>query len=315
MEPDARYRLVGASVLILLALLAATVVWLRGSGAGANARPYTIYFERQSLEGLELRSAVTMRGLRVGSVTGMRFSARRKGTVEVVVALDPTAQIREGASASVDRHLVTGLATVRLQNGPQDSPLLTAAPQDEPYPVIAEGSSSMEQATDALTRLAQNTEETMNRINAVLSPANQAALSEAIENLRRATRQFDTTLGKVDTAAGSFDKAANELRGLASSVAGDAHTLTARYDELGAQATVSAREVAEAARKLGDDAQRLSKRADALLSTGDDELRASARALRSAADSVGTTAGRLRDPGQAIFGPPKGALGPGEGGR
>jgi hypothetical protein len=59
----------------------------------------------------------------------------------------------------------------------------------------------------------------------------------------------------------------------------------------------------------------LSKRADALLSTGDDELRASARALRSAADSVGTTAGRLRDPGQAIFGPPKGALGPGEGGR
>ena len=50
---------------------------------------YTIYFERQSLEGLQVRSDVRMKGIRVGAVTGFSFSAQRPGTVEVVIGIDP----------------------------------------------------------------------------------------------------------------------------------------------------------------------------------------------------------------------------------
>lgn len=315
MEPEAKYTIVGAAVIILVALIAAAVVWLRSSGEGADAHRYKIYFERQSLEGLELRSYVTMRGMRVGSVTGLRFSPVRPGAVEVFITVEPTTPIRQSTEAVVQRHLVTGLATVRLENKSEDSPLLAQALPGEPPTVIAEGESPMQQVSETLNQLAQRADETMQRLNATLSPENRTALAEVLQNLRRVTQRADGTLAKVDATLGSLGGAADEVRALARSVAGDARTLTARYDKLGSEAGASLREVNEALRKMSADVERLTQRADALLGDSDDELRDTAQALRSAADSVGAAAARLRDPRQAIFGPAEAGLGPGEGAR
>jgi phospholipid/cholesterol/gamma-HCH transport system substrate-binding protein len=315
MEPEARYTLVGVVVLLLAGLLAGAVVWLRSSGEGADARQYKIYFERQSLEGLELRSNVTMRGIRVGSVTSFRFSNRKPGTVEVFITVEPTTPVRQSTRATVERHLVTGLASVRLVNEVESSPELTKPPPGEPYPVIAEGESPIQQVSDTLAQLARRTDETMQRLSDTLSPQNRAALGEVLENLRRLSRQADGTLAKADAALGSLGSAADEVRATARSVAGDAGKLTARYDALGTEAAASAREIGEAVRKMSADVERLSQRADALLGGGDEELRATAQALRAAADSVNAAAGRLRDPRQVIFGPTEGGAGPGEGGR
>jgi phospholipid/cholesterol/gamma-HCH transport system substrate-binding protein len=311
MEPEAKYTIVGAAVILLVALLAGAIVWLGSSGQGAGAHLFTIYFERQSLQGLETRSAVTMRGVRVGSVTAIRLSPVRPAAVEVIVSLDPATPVRKSTSASVDRHILTGLATVRLANSTEDSPLLTEPPQGEARPVIAEGESTMQEVSDNLAQLAATADETMKRLNAALSPENQKAFAETLENLRRASQQAGATLAKVDAAMGSVGQAAGEVRSMAASVTTDTHQLATRYDTLGADATVSVREVGEAARRISADADRLTQRADALL--GGDDLRASARALRSAADAVEAAAERLRDPQQVIYGPAPGALGPGEG--
>lgn len=315
MEPEAKYTIVGTAVIILVALIAAAVVWLKSSGEGADARQYKIYFERQSLEGLELRSYVTMRGIRVGSVTGFRFSSARPGAVEVFITVEPTTPVRQSTEATVQRHLVTGLATVRLVNATEDSPPLAQALPGEPHPVIAEGESPIQQVSETLTQLAHRTDETMQRLNATLSPENRAALTEVLQNLRRVSQHADGTLAKVDATLGSLGGAADEVRALARSVAGDARTLTARYDKLGSEAGVTLRELDESVRKMSADVERLSQRADALLGSSDEELRATAQALRAAADSVGAAASRLRDPRQAIFGPAESGLGPGEGAR
>jgi hypothetical protein len=66
---------------------------------------------------------------------------------------------------------------------------------------------------------------------------------------------------------------------------------------------------------MREDVARLAERADRLMASGDVELRTTAQALRNAADALGATAARLRDPGHVIYGPPQGALGPGEGRR
>jgi phospholipid/cholesterol/gamma-HCH transport system substrate-binding protein len=315
MEPEAKYTLVGAAVLVLLALVAGAVVWLRSSGEGADAHRYKIYFERQSLEGLEPRSSVTMRGIRVGSVTGFRFSSRRAGVVEVFIAVEPSTPVRSSTRATVDRNIVTGIANVRLLNANEKEPLLLRAPADEPYPVIAEGESPTERVAETLSQLAEQGAEALERIQDTLSHKNRAALVETLANLQRITAKAEGTLERMDAMAESLGGAAEEVRKLAGSVGADAHTLAERYDRLGADASVSVREMGEAARKLSADLERLTQRADALLASAAEAVRSAAESASSAADSVGAAAHRLRDPQRALFGPAEGGLGPGERGR
>jgi phospholipid/cholesterol/gamma-HCH transport system substrate-binding protein len=315
MESEARYTLVGGAVILLVALLAAALFWLRSSGEGANARHYTVYFQQQSLEGLEPRSNVTMRGMRVGSVTGFRFSSRLPGAIEVFLSVGPTTPVLQSTRATVERHLVTGLASVRLENLTEQSPPLAAVPPDEVYPVIAEGESTVQQVTATLSQLAHRLDGTLQRLDDVLSPENRAAFTEVLDGLRRVSQRADGSLAKADAAFGAVGSAAGAVRVLAASAASNAGTLTARYDALGSEAGASVRELGVAVRRMSAEVERLSRRTDALLVDGDAELRSAAQALRSAADSVGVAADRLRDPRQVLYGPAEGALGPGEGAR
>ncbi|HYD57213.1 MAG TPA: MlaD family protein [Burkholderiales bacterium] len=306
MDPEAKYGVVGVAVIVLMGAIVAAVLWLRSTGEGGDDRYYKVYFERQSLEGLEIRSDVRMRGIRVGSVTEFLFSSRRPGAVEVFIRVEGSTPVRESTQAVVERHLVTGIASIRLLNSTEDSPRLTAVPAGEPYPVIAEGESRIEQFSESLNHLAQRAEETMLRINATLSPENRAALAETLDSLRQASRGAEKSVASVGAAA-------EEVRKLAASIGADAHKLAQRYDSLGAQAGESLKDVGASVRALREDVARLTERADRLMASGEGELRSTARALREAAESLGEAAEGLRDPGQAIFGPPEGALGPGEG--
>jgi phospholipid/cholesterol/gamma-HCH transport system substrate-binding protein len=308
MESEAKYALVGAAVLVLVGLLVAAILWLRTVGEGANDMHFKIYFERQSLEGLAVRSDVLMRGIRVGAVTGFRFSERRREAVEVFISVAPNTPVRTNTQAVVDRHLVTGIASVRLLNPNENAPLLTLTPAGEPYPVIAEGESPFAQVSQTVNELALRASETLQRINTVLSDENQQEIRRALNSLGDIAGQTEATLLSVrDTA--------EEVRRLSRSLGTDAGKLAARYDELGAEATRSAREVSAAVRKLSGDTSRLAQSAEALLASSDAEVRATAQALREAADALAVAARNFDDPRGLLFGPPAGAFGPGEGGQ
>lgn len=313
MEPEAKYTLVGTVVLILIALIAGAVVWLRSTGEQIDDRSYKLYFERQSLEGLQPRSEVRMKGIRIGSVTGFRISTWRPGAVEVLVRVDGSAPVRQSTRAVVERHLVTGIASILLINLTEDSPPLTQVPQGELYPVIAEGESQIQQVSESLQELAQRATETMQRVSTALSPENQRALTALLENLNRLAYNADRGLAGLDRTLASVGAAAEEMRALSRGLGDDASRLAARYDKLGDETTVAAREAAAAMRQVSADVARISQRVDALLASGDVELRVTAQELRATADSLGAVARRLNDPRTVLWGPPEGGLGPGEG--
>jgi phospholipid/cholesterol/gamma-HCH transport system substrate-binding protein len=315
MEQDARYTLVGAVVLALVALFAAAVVWVRSTGQGAAAQHYKIYFEHQSLQGLQPRGDVTMRGVKIGSIVSFRFSPQRSRAVEVFIAVDPHAPVRTDTHAVVDRNLLTGLATLQLVGGKEDSPLLTEALPGEPSPVIAEGNSEQEHISQSLDQLVRRADDAFRDFGAALSPENRAALEQILRNTRDATRHADATLAKADAAFGALREAGDEVRHLGRSLDDDARRLTERYDAVGIEVTATVAQARETVRRAGDAIESAAQSADVAIATGGDEVRDASRSIRSAADSVGNTAGRLRDPRQAIFGPVEGDLGPGEGGR
>ena len=282
MEPEARYTAVGAALLALIVLLAVSLVWLGRSGSRRDARSYQIDFSRQSLGGLRARSDVFMRGIQVGEVVSVRFSPRRPGVIEVMIALDPETPVRQSTRAVVDRNLITGGASLDLRTQSEDSPLL-----DGERPVIAEGDSPMEDVSATLNQVARRADAVVERINGAFTPANLNALAEILENLRRASGHANATLAKADRAI--------------ESIAADVH-----------EADGSVVQVGEAARRIADDTGRLSKRLETAITAGDGEMRASVRALRAAAESVDVAAAHLSDPREVIYGPADGSLGPGE---
>jgi len=312
MEAEARYTLVGTVVVVLALVLAGVLVWLRTSGEGSGAHRYKIYFEHQSLQGLQPRGDVTMRGVKVGAITSFGFSQQRARAVEVFIAVDPHTPVREATGAVVERNILTGLATLQLVNPGEDSPLLSEAPAGERYPVIREGKSNMEHVSQSLDQLVQHADETMQSLSAMLSPDNRAALADVLRNVRRVTEHADATLAKADAALVSFARTSDDVRNLTHSVNNDARKLAERYDALGAEAMATLGDVRGTVRRVGDDAGRVAQRADEALTVSADEVRDTARSLRSAADSIATAASGLRNPRQVIFGPAMEALGPGE---
>ena len=312
MEPEAKYTLVGTVVLVLVALIVVAAVWLRSTRGERDADPYKIYFARQSLEGLQIRSDVKMLGIKVGSVSGFRISSRRPGSVEVYIRVTDTTPVRQSTQATVERNLLTGIASIRLVNPTEDSPLLTAVAADEPFPVIAEGESDYSRFAETFTQVAQRVDEAMQRVNEVLSDDNQAAFKALLVNLRDISARAETSMASLDRALASTGRAADEVRTMSAGITTETRRLAARYDTLGEQTTHSVKEVTAEIRKMSADVSRLAARVDALVADGNHELRVTARELRSTADSLGTAARRFGDPGRILFGPKKGSLGPGE---
>ena len=314
MEPEARYTLVGTVVIVLVAAIAVAIVWLRSTTGEGNDVPFKIYFERQSLEGLQIRSDVKMQGIRIGAVTDFRISAKRPGTVEVVIRVQDSAPVRQDTRASVDRHLLTGIASIRLTTGSEASPKLEAAQPGEPYPLIAEGEPDY-RFSETVTQVAERADETMRRISRTLSDENQKALTESLANLSRVTAKLDRGLGGLDRTLVAMERAANEVRSASASVSGDVARLAARYDKLGEQSTIAIGEISTTVRKIGADVERLALRMDGLLADSNVELRVTAQELRATSDSLGAAARRFSDPARVIFGPGKESLGPGEAAR
>lgn len=319
MESEARYALVGTVVLVLLAAMVVAIVWLRRAGGAGDTNQYKIYFARQSLDGLQLRSDVKMRGIVVGSVDSFRISLWKKGSVEVVIRVDDQAPVRSSTKAVVERQLVTGLASIRLVTSDEESPLLTKAPEAEPYPVIAEGESDFEQISQSVNQLAQKAGDTLNRLNAMLTEENRASFSRALANFERLSvtaerglRGLDKTLASADETLGSARRASGQVQALGEDLSKHARVLAARYDELGKESGAAVRDVRASASRMADDMARLSARADTLLATSSAEIGATAHELRIAARSLGAAARRFRDPRAILVGPAPGDMGPGE---
>jgi phospholipid/cholesterol/gamma-HCH transport system substrate-binding protein len=288
---------------------------------------YKIYFDRQSLDGLAMRSDVKMGGIVVGAVTAFRISERRPGSVEVVIEVSESTPVRGSTEAVVQRQLVTGVASIVLINADETSPRLTEAPPGEPYPVIAEGSSQLEQFSQSVTQLAATADDTLKRINALLSEENRKALGDTLgnlnrlsaqagEDLRRFTARAERSLQGLDTTLASIGRAADQttqdVQALGTTLSNSAATLTARYDDLGLETTQAVRDIRVSVNRMAVDVARLTERTDGLLAEGGNQLGDTAQALQSAAESLGAAARGFRDPRGILFGPASGELGPGE---
>jgi phospholipid/cholesterol/gamma-HCH transport system substrate-binding protein len=312
MEAQARYTLVGTLVLVVTLLLMAGLVWLAGGTDKINYRHFTIYFVKQSMDGLDINSAVKMRGIKVGVVTGFEFAGKGQDVVRVDIKVNPDTPVRDNAVAYVQRNVVTGIATIALSNPDATSPLLTVTPPDERYPVIAEGSSDLDKVTTALARIAENGAQVLNKINGLLSDDNRQGVSKTIHNLDVLTTSLAESKQATGQAVQSIKAAADAFREASGSFNQVAIRSGDSIQSLSQNADAALKQATATLELLNRETSSVSLQLQGLAETGTLELTTVSRDLRNSANSVGSAGQRFTDPRGLLFGSGKPQFGPGE---
>ena len=330
MEPDTRYTVIGAVVLALLAAAIGGFLWLSSSGRSADFRFYTVYFEQQSLEGLQVGANVNMRGVTVGRVEDYSIQPDNINRVKVLLRVARETPVRENTKASVSRNILTGIARIKLDTPGVPGPVLVAVRAGERYPVIPEGTSGLDQITDSASRLAVAADGALTRAGEVLGPDNQKVFAELLVNLRDLSSGLNKRLALLDKSATGFDQGVATLRQSADRIALAATRLADAAEPLSKEAgstlrdaQTALRELTQATRTLERDLSRslqaiekdgsaLMRRTDMAVDVGTLELRATAQELRSSAERIARALDRLQDPKAALLGPSEQQLGPGE---
>jgi phospholipid/cholesterol/gamma-HCH transport system substrate-binding protein len=330
MEPEARYTTIGAVLLALIVAAIAAFVWLSSSGRASDFRFYTVYFERQSLEGLQIGGDVNMRGVKVGRVEDYTISRSNINRVAVKIRVTRETPVSENTLAVVARNILTGIARINLDTPGTPGPELVAVPDGERYPVIPEGTSNLDQIADAVSRLAVQADTALDHLNRVLGPQNQRAFSETLAAIRDVSRGLSDRLDAVDSTARSIRQTADAFTRSSREISRSVERVAQVIEPLGRDAGGAMREAESALReftqtsrslerelvsavqKLERDTGALARRTDDAVDISVHELRATGEELRASVELITRTLDRLQDPKALLLGPSALQMGPGE---
>jgi phospholipid/cholesterol/gamma-HCH transport system substrate-binding protein len=311
MEPEAKYTYVGAALLVLIAATVAGILWLQDVGARRDFNYYSIYFENQALDGLQVGADVNVRGIKVGRVEDYALT-ENANRVHVTVRVDRRTPVSENTHALVTRNLVTGIATINLVTPARAGPPLVNVPPGEPYPVIAEGDSNLDGLTGKFTQIGDLAAEAINNFNRAFRAENREALTAAMQNLRQLAEGLNQRLAKLDRSLAAFDAAAASIARAGDRVTAVSLSAERQLEPTLVQAERTLRDVSAAAQTLQKETAQLSQRIDRAASSTDDQLAVVALELRETVNALNRALERFHDPSAALLGPSRAQLGPGE---
>jgi phospholipid/cholesterol/gamma-HCH transport system substrate-binding protein len=312
MESDARYAWVGAGLLGLVLVLAGGLYWLTGGADDTLMRRYLVYFQRQSLEGLQINSAVRMQGVDVGKVADYAIMPGEAKRVRVILHIDARTPVLQGVSAVVTRNLVTGLAAIDLDNPAESRAPLDTVPPGESYPVIREGVPRFAKVASTLEGLGESSQVTLDRVNMLLSERNQRAISATLENLEAVTGQLRETLPRLNDTLLSSKQAAERIEALAAESGQAVRDGQTRLGKAAGEAEAALAASRDTLKTVDVEVRKLSTQLRRTSDLAMQEVQATAQSLRLAGDALQNAGRSLADPSRVLYGPSKSDLGPGE---
>ena len=221
METRSNHVWVGTVTLVLLALIAAFVIWVTQVGR-RDQHDYDIFF-KQSVDGLSKGVAVNYAGVPAGQVTEIELWPQDPSFVRVRIAINDKIPILLGTTATMQGSF-TGGSTIQLNGGVRGAaPITEPGPGPGHVPVIPTRRGGLGEilsnAPVLLERLATLTE----RMSNLLSDQNQAHVASILANtdkvtqelavaspqMRAAITDLQSTLTQATATLASFEQVAN----------------------------------------------------------------------------------------------------------
>ncbi|UVI40400.1 MlaD family protein [Qipengyuania spongiae] len=217
METRANHVWVGVVSLVLLAALAAFIVWLARLGEG-NQNEYDVFF-KQSVSGLATGSQVSFAGVPVGQVSQIRLWEKDPEFVRVRLKVREEVPILVGTTATIQSSF-TGVSTILLDGARRGRPPITCETTacTEGVPIIPPKAGGfgeiLANAPLLLERLATLTE----RLTLLLSDENQGSIAGILANtdkmtadLASATPQIERTMAELQVTLREAGEALNQF--------------------------------------------------------------------------------------------------------
>ncbi|HTL50711.1 MAG TPA: MlaD family protein [Steroidobacteraceae bacterium] len=302
MDREANYVTVGIFVLLVLLLGAGFVLWYSDTADGKASKRYEIYFDG-SVGGLSDGSTVRYLGVVVGRVSRIGIDPRNSSRVRVVADIEEDAPVKADTVARLSLQGVTGLLYINLQPREAGAGPPRLVPSLK-FPVIPSAQSQFDVLIASLPDVVAKAGEALNRINALLSDQNIAAVSATIGNTERATAAIPAAVADARTTFHELEEAATEMQTAMSSLGelgGDSgENIKAAAAKLRAAADSVAKSAARLDRMVGDNAENIDRFAGDGLAEFEQLMRETREAMQSF-DAL--TKSLEKDPSRVIYRP------------
>ena len=312
MESNAKYTLVGAFVVGAFLLIILGVLWLSNKSITKDVKFYKIYFRNQTLNGLQLSSPVTMKGIKVGVVDKLGISNKSIELVQVTIKLDQTAPIKIDTKATITRNILTGLAIVELSGGKQDSPDLVELQQDEQYPIIPEGKSEFDSVAASLPELLKDATEVLGELKIVLGPENSQSFSATLKNAEKLSTVIADRGDDIGTLLSSSAKIAKDFERITSNIDKMTRVGDGDFAKLNHSLISSIEEVKVLIKSLTDKSSKVASEFSNSFRVIAQDINTASTSVAQASKSFASTAEHLGDLRSLVKAPDEKNLGPGE---
>lgn len=218
METRANNVWVGAVTLMLLALLAAFILWIAGLSEG-DRNEYDIFFQ-QSVDGLAKGSEVNFAGVPVGQISEIELWPKDPSFVRVRIKVDEKVPVTVGTTATIQGSF-TGVSDIQLEGAVKGAPRITE-PGPEGVPVIPTKRGGLGEILSNAPLLMERLATLTENLNLLLSEENRASITGILRNtdkvtgdLSRATPQAEATMRELRDTLGQATRTLAAFEGVA----------------------------------------------------------------------------------------------------
>lgn len=207
METRANHLWVGLVTLVLLAAMAAAIVWIARLGQGEK-NEFDIFY-KQSVAGLANGSQVSFAGVPVGQVIDIAVSDPE--FVRVRIRVNDDVPILIGTEATIQGSF-TGVSTILLDGAVKGQPLIscdtTACPEGRP--IIPPGRGGLGELVASAPLILERIATVTERLTEILDDDNQAQLDGILRNTNRLSGELADAAPRLEGTFAELEVALRE---------------------------------------------------------------------------------------------------------
>ncbi|SNX59661.1 phospholipid/cholesterol/gamma-HCH transport system substrate-binding protein [Nitrosomonas ureae] len=194
MENRAHALIAGIFVILLSISVALVAMWFSGNN---TKRTDYLVVTKESVSGLNPQSAVHYRGVNIGKVEKIQFDPDNPHQILIHIAVNENVILRKSVYAQLGYQGVTGLAYIQLNDDGVNNEILS----DERIPMRR---SLLDEVTGSGQDLLSNVNKLVLKMHHLLNEQNQNHISQILQNIDKATKNFDGIAGHLQPVLSSF---------------------------------------------------------------------------------------------------------------